>query len=128
MNLTVKGHTICSTFTGSLRKEKIMLNIRITILSVGLVFILAMGTIPAHAAPTVYIAACLDQEKPHALGIEGGLLSLLNARASTNPDPVAKIVSNEDYSLQIVSNGQTAYVAYMQTGCSSEIASSFPHD
>jgi hypothetical protein len=49
---------------------------------------------------------------PHALGVEGGLLSLLNAREG--PNAVPEIISSQRYSIRTMHNE----LAYIQIVCS----------
>jgi len=96
-----------------------MLNIRTTILSAVLVLTLVLGISPALAAPAISTADPLDicaiGTASHPLGVEGGLLSLMDSNRSSNPNPVMEILRNEAYAVQIVHDGQAAQITYAKT-------------
>jgi len=106
---------------GSSEKEKNMLNNRIIILSAALVLTLALGFSSALAAPASSnvksFDVCNSATVSHPLGVEGGLLSLLDSNRSTNPNPVMEILRDEAYSVRIDHVGQVAYIAYVKNTC-----------
>ena len=98
-----------------------MLNRRIVTISVVLIFTMVLGVTPVVAATTTQssnaLEACTYGSAAHALGVEGGLLSLLNAQGSNNPDPIAEIIRSGDYSVGIGHSSQATDVAYDQINC-----------
>ena len=87
--------------------------------------IVALGTIPVLAAPAIHdqgslatrqnsaIGVAAGCETPHALGVEGGLLSLRYDPGDSNP--VAEIINSRLYALRMVRTGGGAYLAYVPT-------------
>ena len=87
--------------------------------------IVAPGTIPVLAAPSIHdqgslatrqnsaIGVAAGCETPHALGVEGGLLSLRYDPGDSNP--VAEIINSRLYSLRTVRTDGGAYLAYVPT-------------
>jgi len=94
---------------------------RIVTVSILLVFTLVLGVTPALAAPIIQSAnvaeACTGGTASHALGVDGGLLSLLYAQSSTTPDPVAEIIRSGDFSVSTDNSSQVTHVAYIQVDC-----------
>jgi len=98
-----------------------MLNTRTIILSAVLVLTLAMGFSSALAAPASSnvnpFDVCNSPTVTHPLGIEGGLLLLLDGNRSTNPNPVVEILRDEAYSVRIAYIGQATQIAYAKNTC-----------
>jgi len=98
-----------------------MLNIRTIILSTLLVLMLVLGTSPALAAPASYtvnlLDVCTSAVLSHPLGVEGGLLSLMDSSRNSNPNPVMEILRDEGYSVRIVHNGEATQIAYAKANC-----------
>ena len=89
------------------------------------VLILLLGTIPVQAAPGQHDREALGARQnsavsapascgtPHALGVEGGLLSLRYDPGDSNP--VAQIINSRMYALRTVRTDGGAYLAYVPT-------------
>ena len=95
-----------------------MLNYRTLVLTVVLVLILTLGVSPALAARHLWEANPCERYGPsNTLGVEGGLLSLLNTGGSLNPDPIAQIIGSGAYSVHLVLNEQAAHITYIRSHC-----------
>jgi len=106
---------------GSNEKEIKMLNIRTITLSIVLVLTLVLGISPALASPAAsnvnLFDVCNSATFSHPLGVEGGLLSLMDGSHSSNPNPVMEILRNEAYSVRIMHNGEASQIAYTKNSC-----------
>ena len=98
-----------------------MLNTRTIILSAVLVLTLIFGFSSALAASVSSnikpFDVCNSPTVSHPLGVEGGLLSLLDGERNTNPNPVLEILRDESYSVRIAYIGQAAQIAYTKNTC-----------
>jgi hypothetical protein len=89
--------------------------------------ILLLGTMPVQAAPGEHdrgslaarqasaVSAPASCGTPHAVGVEGGLLSLLYDHGDSNP--VAEIIRSRVNSLRTVRSGEATYLAYLSITC-----------
>jgi len=97
-----------------------MLIVRSLTLSVVLLLMLALAFVPTSAATIQAIdevEMCSNGAAVHALGIEGGLLSLLTSRSNPQIDPVGEIVKNGTFTIYFVQNQGTLHLAYQSKNC-----------
>jgi hypothetical protein len=104
-----------------------MLNIRTVTVSVVIALTLALGAAPVLAASSQYnqgalaarqngvVDASAKCQTPHALGLEGGALSLLFARE--RPTAVADMIKSGMYTFSTIHAGAATYVAYIPSRC-----------